>query len=329
MSGTTDFPPAGPVTFQQVIKSYLYKQYEDDDDLQGFVAAQNYLAQQWVHDFNNLSLPIWSALSGDLLDWVATGLYGIPRPILSFQQPAPAGGGAGPYNTMPWNALEYDAGKLHPANTNPITYLPVNDDVYQRILTWHLYKGDGPQFSTKWLKRRVHRFLNGSNGYLPVEDNTYDVSITASGVAITITVPATPIGTVLQFAVTDGVLALPFQFTYTVSPTIVILPVDNDAGAVLRGNATFTGYLAIQSHSYAATIGGAAGMSGTLLVLSGTRLLKAEVDAQAGISGDITVLRAAGGVQWNMGGRMNGSGGISGVSSVRGSMGGILAGEAG
>ncbi len=327
MSGTsTQFPPSGPTTFQNIIRSYLYKQYEDDDDLQSFVAAQNYLAQRWLDDFNSLNLPVWSTLSGNLLDWVGWGLYGIQRPILSYQQPAPTGAGSGPYNTMAWNTSVYGGGKLHPANTNPVTYLPVTDDIYKRILTWHLYRGDGFQFSTKWLKRRAHRFMNGSNGYLPVEDNTYDVGVTATGTAFTITVTANDIGTVLQFAVQDGVLALPFQFTYTVSPTTIVFP--NEGQGASNGTAGFSGYLIVRGLS-SALIAGTASISGTLAVLTGTSLLVATSAATASISGDARVLSAAGATTWPLSGRINGTGSISGNSSMRGGLGGILPGTAG
>ena len=40
----------------------------------------------------------------------------------------------------------------------------VTDDVFKRILTWHFYKGDGKNFSVRWLKRRIWRFLQGANG---------------------------------------------------------------------------------------------------------------------------------------------------------------------
>ena len=32
-------------------------------------------------------------------------------------------------------------------------------------MTWHLYKGDGKTFNTRWLKRRVMRFLTGAGQY--------------------------------------------------------------------------------------------------------------------------------------------------------------------
>src|SRR5208282_1169742 len=45
-SGT--FPPDGPTTVTTIIPSYLYQQYQDDDDLLAFVQVYNALAQGYV-----------------------------------------------------------------------------------------------------------------------------------------------------------------------------------------------------------------------------------------------------------------------------------------
>ena len=327
MSDTTEFPPAGPSSLQTLIPSYLYKQFDDDDDLQTFVLAQNYLAQQWLNDFNSLNLPVWSALSGDLLDWVGWGLYGIRRPILSYQKPLPSGAGSGPYNTMPYNTSVYNGGRLHPANTNPTTYLPVNDDIYKRILTWHLYRGDGFQFSTPWLKRRAHRFMTGANGYLPIEDETYDISVTTTGVAaITIKVRNNDVGTAFQFAVTDGVLALPFQFAITIDPSLVVFP-DAVAGAI-AGAASIRAFAGLRALLSAPALSATAGFSGNATVQAGNRQLSGSLAAAAGFSGDALVLHS-GAVTWPMTGRIDGAASISSRANVGGSMSGVLPGTAG
>jgi len=203
------FPPSGPVSVTRVLPSYLYQQYTDDDALQTFVAAYNVMAQQWLDNINALNLPVWSNLSGMLLDWVGAGLYGIPRPTLSYVQTTfVAGYGVAPYGFLPY---------AMPFGTAHVSVLPVNDDIYKRVITWHRYKGDGYQYSARWLKQRVHRFLNGSNGVLTVNDNTYDVSVSYAGAVVTITVANTPIGTILKFAIADGILALPFQYSFSVT----------------------------------------------------------------------------------------------------------------
>lgn len=216
MSGRTSpppfFPPTSPTTQQTVIEAYPYAQYTDDDAVQAFFLAYNYLAQQWINDFNNLNLPLYCALSGSMLDWVAQGLYNLTRPILGTLRARPAG--EGPYNTANYNILPYAAGILS-GGPAPV-YQPVTDDEFQRIITWHTYKGDSYQYSTRWLKQRVHRFLNGAHGILTTNDNTYDVSITYNGTNATIEVPASSIAETLSLAILDGVLALPFEYSYTV-----------------------------------------------------------------------------------------------------------------
>ncbi len=295
MSDTT-FPPTSQATLQSIIKSYIYKQYEDDDDLQTFVQAQNFLAQKWLDDFNFLNLPVWSLLSGDLLDWVAWGLYGIRRPVLSYQKPGQSAPGVGPYATMAYGTLDYAGGRLQPANTNPISYINVTDDIFQRILTWHLYKGDGNQFNTRWLKRRIHRFLNGTNGYLTPEDNTYDVSITSSGIAITIVVTSAEIGVALQYGVSDGVLALPFQYTYDVQPTGVIIPMGlvsrSRAATSIRAKAGVAGQLSTQVRAVAGISGVAGFRPFTVPDPSGV------LAATAGIRADFNIRRANGTTLW-------------------------------
>jgi hypothetical protein len=166
------FPPAGPTGLQTVIKSYLYQEYTDDDDCQGFVDAQNQMQQNYVDTFNNLNLPIYSKnpISGAVLDWVAWGLYGMRRPALTSGMPLIVGaintwGYAGTQieELGPTVELQVPAInqilKLTPYNINIIS-----DDFYRRVLTWHLYKGDGKYFNIRWLKRRVWRFIYGVDG---------------------------------------------------------------------------------------------------------------------------------------------------------------------
>lgn len=159
-------------TLQKTIPSYAYTQYADDDDIQGFFAAFNTLAQQYVNTFNALNLPVYTGdlIVGALLDWVALGLYGLARPLL----PYGVGKNLGPYNTSAFNSLYFNESKL----LGPTTYYATTDDIFKRILTWHLYKGDGKVFNIRWLKRRIMRFLLGVNGTSPDIGNTYQVSVT-------------------------------------------------------------------------------------------------------------------------------------------------------
>ena len=197
----------------KVIPSYVYQNYYDDSDIQAFAANYNAMAQDYATWFATASLPIYSVQTGDLLDWTANGLYGIARPTLG-------------------NAL-------------------ATDDVYQRVITWAFYKGDGKAFNIRWLKRRIMRFLAGANGTDPGVNQTYQISVRfgapnivyiniLEGIAqltggaifnqfafnakvyneVDVTIEHyvdTTLAVTLQQAINAGVCELPFQFVYIVS----------------------------------------------------------------------------------------------------------------
>lgn len=244
------FPPATPTGLLDIIPSYLYQEYSDDDNLQAFVASYNTMAQSYLDWFNYVGLPIYTgetgegnpSVSGTLLDWVGTGLYGYLRPNLA----SGVNLVEGPYNTFDFNVLPYNGGKT----VGPSDAQIASDDVYRRCLTWHFYKGDGKYFTVPWLKRRIMRFLLGTDGTTPNIDNTYPVSVTFganSNVTITFingyrTVTGGAIYNEFEFnefplnfieseftsvtppvfapifeeAVNSGILELPFQYTWTV-----------------------------------------------------------------------------------------------------------------
>lgn len=208
------FPfPGLPTTVQNVIKSYLYTQYADDDDLQAFVAAYNSMAQDYVAWFNAINLPVYTAdtISGTLLDWVAEGLYGMKRPsLVSGSIPT-----TGPFNTLNLDSEPFNYSDI---SVDP-TYVATSDDTFKRILTWAFYKGDGRQFSIRWLKRRIFRFLRGANGVDVDVSDTYAISVAMTGSTITITISGSLVdqnATIFQQAVASGAIELPFQFTYVV-----------------------------------------------------------------------------------------------------------------
>lgn len=208
-----------PTTVQNLVGSYLYWQYNDDSDLQAFVASYNTICQQILNTFNQLSLPVYTGplIVGALLDWVAYGIYGCQRPVLSSGVLT----GLGSYDTVPYDTTPYDTIQ----STGEITTLVTTDDIFKRILTWNLYKGDGKTFNVTWLKRRVLRFLTGLNGVDPGIDQTNLISVTfsgAAGVVINLTAfqtsqPSSQLPGILQAAVQTGAVQLPFQFSFTVT----------------------------------------------------------------------------------------------------------------
>lgn len=239
---------APPCFLQDIIPSYLYQEYNDDDDLQAFVRAYNEYAQAFLDWFIELDLPIYTKapVSGALLDWVAEGLYGMARPSLGGSDAMDL---IGPYDTYAYNELganEFVVGASISAA------FVITDDVFRRILTWHFYKGDCKVFNIRWLKRRIVRFLLGTNGQDFNVDTTYQVSVTfgpgnqvninfasstsaftggalynefgynelpeVNGFSSTVT-PLPPVPNVALFraCVLAGFLELPFQFTYVIN----------------------------------------------------------------------------------------------------------------
>lgn len=241
----TTFPPSGPTVQTVVIPSYLYLQYNDDEDLAAFITAYNEQAQQYVSWFADTILPLYTSgqISGTLLDWVAAGLYGMLRPSL----PSGLTQNLGMLNTIQFNTLPLNVEEI----VGPTDFYITSDDIFRRILTWHLYKGDGKIFDIRWLKRRVKRWLTGENGTGGMVDETYDISVTfgvdnqvninlqstrryAMGGAIigagmfndfmfnefdttSVSIPISPLVPVFKAAVDAGLLELPFQFDWVVN----------------------------------------------------------------------------------------------------------------
>ncbi|HKJ75305.1 MAG TPA: hypothetical protein VKA19_14415 [Alphaproteobacteria bacterium] len=203
-----------PSVLTEVIPSYLYVQYNDDDDLQAFVAAYNEAAQTFLSWFVSTNLGDYRNLSGSLLDWIARGIYGMSRPVLG----APAVPTQGVLNSDPIDDLAVNQG------IDPIsgTYIQTTDDIFQRVLTWHLYRGDGHAFTVTWLKRRIMRFLTGARGYDADLSDLSPVSVSISGSAITITLSASygwaaGITDAFTYAVQSGAIDLPPVYTYTIT----------------------------------------------------------------------------------------------------------------
>jgi|688.fasta_scaffold00370_55 hypothetical protein len=241
-------PVPAPSTLQQIIPSYAYEQYNDDQDIQAFITALNTLAQQYVNWFNQIGLPVYTGtlIVGALLDWVAQGLYGITRPSL------PGAGQTrtfGPLNTVKFNTLVFNGRR----SLSSSIYYQTNDDIFKRVITWNFYKGDGRVFNIRWLKRRIMRFLLGANGVDYNVDNTSQIGVTfglnnqvninirsrvstlKSGALLNTVafnkstfnaykvqvnnLPPLPNSHIIASAIQSGALQLPFQFQYTVNIT--------------------------------------------------------------------------------------------------------------
>ncbi|QIU88291.1 hypothetical protein [Yokenella regensburgei] len=196
-----------------IIPAYCFKQFRDDENVVAFFDAYNEMAQEYLDDFNSLSLPYWPspALSGKLLDWVVAGIYGETRPLLQVSQEAIA---KGAYNTIDYNTIPYAGMK----NFVPGATTYVVDDYFKRILTWNFYKADGFQFNLDWLKRRIARFLRGPNGIDPPVTDTFDISVVPNNGVFAIILPDSTdsVGVFLKEAIEQGIVKLPFIYSFTV-----------------------------------------------------------------------------------------------------------------
>ena len=239
-------PAAFPATWlAETIPSYLYVEYQDDDNLQALVAGYNAVTQQILNWFTSISLPIYTGpnVTGALLDWVAEGLYGIKRPLLPSGQNA----NLGPFNTAMFNTTQMNGTVI----VGPTNVYLTSDDIFRRVITWNFYKGDGFVFSLRWLKRRIMRFLYAPNGGDYVIDETYPVSVTfgadyqidinfvnltpptINGAIFNTAGPNSlqfnamtsvqtpngvpPLAATFKAAMDAGVLGMPFQFSYIVN----------------------------------------------------------------------------------------------------------------
>jgi len=228
------------VNITTTLPSYLYTQYQGDDNVGAFFGSLNALSQANLDAINGYQLPIYLNQTGALLSWAASSIYGVFRPSLS---------SGGPRAIGPWNTFEFNADTFDPLSfINSSSNYTADDLTYQRIIQWNTFKGDGYAFSIRWLKRRVERFLRGE--IFP--DQTYEVSVrftSASDVLITVsetnrkqtggasfdgfsfngsgsgfnemvTSPSvhspTALASALKAAVNSGVLLLPFQYTFAV-----------------------------------------------------------------------------------------------------------------
>lgn len=228
---------------EKFLYAYAYEQYRDDANVVAFFRVYTQIGQSYLDALNALDLPIYSGpnLTGELLDWVLVGLYGIDRPAL----PMSGAYAIGSYGTYTYGSLSYGARHI----VNPSTFYQTTDDIYKRLATWALYKGDGRVFDIRWLKRRIIRFLTGVDGTDGVTDQTYQVSVTVVGSLVTIRIyeglrsvtggaiygrfsygtkyygqldsnyvkySSLDLAGILKSAIDSGVLELPFQFTYDV-----------------------------------------------------------------------------------------------------------------
>lgn len=199
----------------QIPESYLYGEYNDDSDLRVTRKAFNEQAQaiySWLVS-TCLSDYRQDPVSGSLLDWVGLGLYGMTRRLVV---PTSDPEVLSPWASGAWSTTTW-AASLHPGEGTTI-YL--SDDLFRRSLTWNTYLGDGPVFTTTWLRRRILRFLNGPNGFdLNVSPLYGSISLAwTSRRSIRITLPpgvTDLMKQTLAYGLSTGYLRVPVGYTFT------------------------------------------------------------------------------------------------------------------
>ena len=79
---------------EKILPAYPFVQYRDDPNVVAFFEAYNEIAQEYLDSLNNLALPCWTSesITGQLLDWIALGIYGVERPLLQVSEEAIARG---------------------------------------------------------------------------------------------------------------------------------------------------------------------------------------------------------------------------------------------
>ena len=192
------------MTTTDIIKSYPYVQFADDENITAWFDAYNTYAQQYLDWFNNTPLAVYtrSEISGALLDWVANGVYGCYRTPIAFGNSR----SIGPLNTYTPNYIPFNQGK----KLSDVTSFTMTDDIFKRVITWNFYKGDGVQISIPWLKKRIARFTGL---------NFMDISVTVGAnksVMVKVTGADSEILSYLQSIMQLSLVNLPIGYTFTV-----------------------------------------------------------------------------------------------------------------
>lgn len=202
---------------QNIIPSYAYQQYADDENIVAFFTAYNELAQSYLAWFNATPLGLYTSpnVTGPLLDWVGKGIYGIPRPVFSTLSTRFIGASL---DGVPLNTIAMNGSRLISSGGAVLA----NDDFYKRTITWLTYIGDGRMFNPMILRKRIARFLYGINGSdVPLSyAGVINIAVfTSPSVSYGIYIPASanPASSYFKQAFESGILSFPFQLKATVT----------------------------------------------------------------------------------------------------------------
>ena len=202
------------MTAQNIFGAYLYREYADDSSMNAWWQSRNDLTQGYLNWWNGAPLGLYTSplISGALLDWLATAIYGLPRPTLSTSTTKLIAG----LNSIGLNFRAINGNTYLSSGSSQIA----SDDIYKRYLTWWLYRGDGMVMNTQWLKRRVMRFLTGAAGgdiVVGAGAPQPSVAYTSSAITITVSSTQTSITDALQELINNNQLLMPFYYSASVA----------------------------------------------------------------------------------------------------------------
>lgn len=200
-------------------KSYLYGQYADDKSLKATRDAYNTESSDifsWMQT-TPISDHRSDKITGNLLDWLAGGIYNMSRKVMVS---ATTGTVTGSIGDVVLGDVPLADGNVTQPNNIAIN---LSDDQFKRSITWNTYSGDGWIFNTDWLRRRITRFMFSANGYS--DFNVADMQLvdirwtdirTAS---IFVTAPAlsSVVASILSIGINNGYLQTPIGYTFNVS----------------------------------------------------------------------------------------------------------------
>ena len=199
---------------QKITPAYLFKElYRGDPYITPFFNAYNLAAQYYLDWYNENPTAVYtdSNISGNFLNFVALGLYNLRRPVLSDTNFIE---GENAMNSLQINAQSMNYNANVRAGSGAVI---VNDDIFKRVLTWHLYLNDGKQATMPWLRKRIARFIYGIAGTDITNDVLQYVNISfPSKGNIEISLNDDIISEQFKLLLEQGWLSLPFQVNFSV-----------------------------------------------------------------------------------------------------------------
>jgi hypothetical protein len=174
--------------------------FEKSKDVRALFDTCNAELDSIIQSLSRLNLGLYLDKEGAWLDWIAKGVFGFSRPSIAITELLSSQGG---FNNFGFDKRGYG----YSVNANTTAFVTLTDDQFKKYLQWHLWRGDGYQFSIPWLKARVARFAGVAISA---------VSISVTGSLYTITLANSVDANILKYLFVSELLELPENNDYTV-----------------------------------------------------------------------------------------------------------------